>query len=130
MSLWSLLSFVSFLSHRGFDLEHPAPGVAEVLGEIEVAEDLPHLLAAHERPDVVPLGIAQEVGDDPRSLFDGALAQELARLGIGDLLIREEVEGIRTVDTVACSARTMHASSIAGPAAQRRNCLAAVGVFR
>jgi len=49
------------------------------------------------------------------------LAQEMARLGVGDLLIREEVERIRTVDTVAGSARTMHGSSIAGPAAQRCN---------
>ena len=50
---------------RRFDLEHAAPGHAQVLGQVELGEDLAHLVAGHVGPDVVPLRVAQQVGDRP-----------------------------------------------------------------
>ena len=40
---------------------------AQVVGQVEIGEQLADLVAADERPDVVPLGVAQQVGDRPRS---------------------------------------------------------------
>jgi len=96
-----------------FDLQHPAPGVAEVLGQVEIGKDLLDLLTAGVHPDVVPLRIAQQVGDDPGALFDRAVPQQMTSLLRRDLLVGEEVERFRAVG-VASSAGTLHGSSIAG----------------
>src|SRR5215210_7438644 len=99
--------------HDGrFDLEHPSPGVAEVLGEVEVGEDLPDLLTGHIVPDVVPLGVAEQVGDDPGALLAGPLVKEVENLRLGDLLIRKKVEGPSALDAIPTATCTLHDLSI------------------
>src|SRR4028119_1647409 len=120
--------FSRFSADRRFDLEHPAPGVPQVLRELEVGEDLLDLLAADKGPDVVPLGVTEQMRDDPGPLLDRAVAQEVARLLGRDLLVREEIKGVGAVETVTGSARAVHdakyspsgAGSGTSPAPRRR----------
>src|SRR5260370_29007528 len=99
---------------RRLDLQHAPPGGAEVLGQIESREDLLDIVAADVRPDVVPLGIAQQVRDDPGALVARSLAQHLPDFLGGDLLVGEKIEVLGANATLAVLARPIHALSIAG----------------
>src|SRR5262245_26759713 len=95
--------------HRGLDLQHAAPGVAQLLGQVEGREDLAHLLAGDVVPAVVPHGVAQQVRDGPGALLRGALAQDVAQLLGGDLRVRKEVEQLVSA---AVTTRSLHRLSV------------------
>ena len=72
--------------HDGrFDLEHPTPRRSEVLGEVELAEDLADLVAADVGPDVVPLRVAEQVGDRPGATRAIVSAEDRAQLRLGQV---------------------------------------------
>ena len=89
----------------GPDLEHPTPGLTEVVRQVQGGEDVSHLVTAYVLPDVVPLGVAQQMGHDPGTFLRGSLGQDALELGPGHLVVGKEVEKLRFLSGLPATVR-------------------------
>ena len=98
-----------------------AQAARNVPGRSSSGEELRDLVALDELPDVVPVGVAEQVRDRPSPALLGAVGEQVTELAGGERRVGKKVERFAAVEVGTIGARGLHlAGSIALPRARKR----------